>query len=61
MFYARSLVSLMCLVIAFYALRALNFEKLIKPGHVIEARVLYGLIMVALAYTSAQFLLLFIR
>ncbi|MBC1401275.1 DUF1146 family protein [Listeria booriae] len=48
---------LLFIVITFWALQALNFEKLIRRDHVIQARVLYLIIAVALGVTISNFFL----
>ena len=53
-------VVLVCLLVSFYAMQALDFEKLLKKNRVMEARVLYALLVVSLAWLSAQFLLGFL-
>ncbi|EUJ45862.1 DUF1146 family protein [Listeria riparia] len=48
---------LLFIVITFWALQALNFEKLIRRNHIIQARVLYLIIAVALGVTISNFFL----
>ena len=59
-FYSKAFIYILSLLISFYGLRALNYEKLIKANHVMEARILYALLVVALAYMVGSFLIQFI-
>lgn len=45
------------IVLTFWALGALNFEKLLKPNRVIQARLLYVLITVAIGSAISNFFL----
>jgi uncharacterized integral membrane protein (TIGR02327 family) len=44
------------LFISIFALSGVNFEKLIKKGKVIEARVLFMLISISLSYLVTNFI-----
>lgn len=55
-FYIRAVLYIICLILSFYGLSALNYEKAIKANHVWQAQLLYGLLVIALAYLVAQFL-----
>ena len=59
-FYLEAAVYIMCLVLSFYGMSALNFEKIIKANHVWQAQLLYALLVLALAYLSGSFILSFI-
>ena len=59
-FYARTGIYMLCLLVSFYAMQALDFEKLLKKNRVMEARVLYALLVISLAWLSAQFVLGFL-
>ena len=59
-FNVRTGIYMVCLLVSFYAMQALDFEKLLKKNRVMEARVLYALLVVSLAWLSAQFLLGFL-
>lgn len=59
-FYLKAGVYTVSFLVCYYALNALNFGQFLKPGHVGEARVLYFLIVMALAFLTAQFILGFI-
>ena len=43
------------------AMQALNYEKLLKKGHVRQAQVLYFLLVMALAWLSGSFVLEFLN
>ena len=51
---------IMCLVLSFYGMSAVNFEKMIKANHVWQAQLLYALLVMALAYLTGSFILSFI-
>lgn len=59
-FYLKAAVYILCFILSYYGMNAFNFEKILKAGHVSQARVLYVLIMLALAWLSAQFILGFL-
>jgi uncharacterized membrane protein YwzB len=44
-------------MLSFYALGALNFSRYIKQGHVLQARILYWILVLSLAYLSGSFVL----
>lgn len=56
-FLCKTLIYILCLFLSFYAMQSFNFEKIIKNNHVVEARLLYALLVIALAYLVAQFIL----
>ena len=60
-FYIRAAVYIICLLLSFYGLSALDFKKFLKQGYVRQAQILYVLLVLALAYLSAGFILGFIR
>lgn len=53
----RVILYVMCFILAFRAMNAWDFEKILKPGHTRQAQVLYWLIAAALGYLAAQFVL----
>ncbi|MBQ6451664.1 MAG: DUF1146 domain-containing protein [Solobacterium sp.] len=59
-FYLETAVYIMCLVLSFYGMSAVNFEKMIKANHVWQAQLLYALLVMALAYLTGSFILSFI-
>ena len=58
-FTVRAAVYLLCFVLSWYAMSALDFEKLLKKGHTVQAQVLYGLMVIGLAYLAGSFVLSF--
>ena len=59
-FYIKAIVYVICLCISFYALSALDFERIIKKNHVSQARILYALLVMGLAHLVASFVLAFV-
>ncbi len=59
-FLVRCGVYLLALLLSYYGLQALDYEKLLRPGHVTEARLLYALLMITLAYGVGSFVLSFL-
>ena len=45
------------IALAWWALQAIQFEKLLRPNHVLQARVLYILASIALGSTVSNFFL----
>lgn len=56
-FLVRALVYLLALVLSWYGLGAVNYEKLLRKGHVGQAQLLYFLIAMGLAYLAGSFVL----
>ncbi|EUJ28266.1 conserved hypothetical integral membrane protein [Listeria grayi] len=44
-------------VIAFWALQAIQYEKWLKKNHVMQARLLFVMLSVAIGYTVSKFFL----
>ncbi len=59
-FYIKAFIYIVSLLVSFYGLRALNYEKLIKANHVVEARILYALLVMGLGYLVGSFLIQFL-
>ncbi len=59
-FLIRAFVYLLCFVLSWYAMSAVNYEKLLKKDHVVQAQILYYLLIAALAYLSGSFIIAFI-
>lgn len=57
----RVAVYLLSFVVCFDAMRCINYEKLLKKGHVAEARILYYLIIAGLSYLVGSFVMQFIN
>lgn len=58
-FFVRCIVYIGCLFLSWYGLSALNYEKALRKDHVVQAQVLYFLLVIALAYLTGSFLLAF--
>lgn len=58
-FLARAAVYLVCFLLSWYAMGALDYEKLLKQGHVRQAQVLYVLMVIGLAWLAGSFILSF--
>ena len=56
-FLIRAFVYLICFVLAWHAMSAVQFERILKKNHVWQAQVLYVLIVMALGYLSGSFIL----
>lgn len=59
-FLIRAVIYIISLFVSFYALQALDFQKLLKANRVSEARVLYALLVIALAYLVGSFIIQFL-
>ena len=57
----RDIVYILCFILSMQAMQALNYEKLLKKGHVRQAQVLYFLLVMALAWMSGSFVLEFLN
>jgi uncharacterized integral membrane protein (TIGR02327 family) len=51
------IVHLLFIGLSWWALQALNFEKLLRKNHVVQARVLYILLAIVLGSTVSNFFL----
>ena len=60
-FIIRDVVYILCFILSMQAMQALNYEKLLKKGHVRQAQVLYFLLVMALAWLSGSFVLTFLN
>ena len=58
-FFVRCIVYIGCMIQTWYALGALNFEKMLRKDHVVQAQLLYFMMVMALAYLCGSFLLAF--
>lgn len=56
-FITKIIIYLICFIFSLYGLRALDFNRIIKKNSVVEARVLYFLISIALTYIIGQFVM----
>ena len=57
----RDVVYILCFILSMQAMQALNYEKLLKKGHVRQAQVHYFLLVMALAWLSGSFVLTFLN
>ncbi|WP_239255171.1 DUF1146 family protein [Listeria ilorinensis] len=48
---------LLFIVITFWALQALNYEKFLKKNRVIQARLLFAILSIVIGYTLSNFFL----
>lgn len=53
----RAAIYIAAFMLSFYALGALDFSRYIKQGHVLQARILYWILVLSLAYLSGSFVL----
>ncbi|MBQ8066963.1 MAG: DUF1146 domain-containing protein [Solobacterium sp.] len=53
----RTAIYIAAFMLSFYGLGALNFSRFIKQGHVLQARILYWILVLSLAYLSGSFVL----
>lgn len=56
-FYIRVAVYLICFVFSLFGLNAIDFNRYIKKGKVVEAWLLYFIIAFCLAYLFGQFIM----
>ena len=54
-------VYLLCIAITWWALQSLHFEKWIRAGRVLQARVLYILLCIAIGGSVSRFLLDYLK
>ncbi len=54
-FWIHAIVYLASLILCFYAMQAVNFEKFIRKNHVLQAQLLYAVLVIALAYLVGSF------
>lgn len=54
-FYIRVLIYFVCFMLSLFALNALDFNRFIKQGKVIQGQILYFIIACSLAYLMANF------
>ena len=59
-FLIRAGVYLLSLMAAWYGMSAVNYEAILRKGHVRQAQVLYFIIVMGLAYLAGSFLLAFL-
>jgi uncharacterized integral membrane protein (TIGR02327 family) len=50
-------VNLICIALSWWALQSIRLDKLLKPNHILQARILYILLSLALGSIVSNFLL----
>ena len=58
-FILRSIVYLLMFIVTWFAMDAINYEKLLRKNKVNQAQVLYFILMMAIAYLAGSFILSF--
>ena len=58
-FILRSIVYLLMFIVAWFAMDAINYEKLLRKNKVNQAQVLYFILVMAIAYLAGSFILSF--
>ena len=56
-FIIRVVLHVVCFMVSFYALQALDFNRFLKQGHVTQAQLLMLILAMGLGYLMAQFLI----
>ncbi|MBO7703705.1 MAG: DUF1146 domain-containing protein [Solobacterium sp.] len=56
-FLAKAGIYLVMFALSFYAMGALDFSRFLKQGHPTQAQILYGLLVLALAYMAGSFII----
>lgn len=60
-FLIRACVYILSFCVSFNAMQCVNYERILKKGHVVQAQILYYLIVFALAYLVGSFVMIFIN
>jgi putative membrane protein len=58
-FILRSIVYLLMFLVTWFAMDAINYEKLLRKNKVNQAQVLYFILVMAIAYLAGSFILSF--
>lgn len=58
-FFIKAGIYILSFIVTWYAMRCVNYEKILKKGHVAEAQVLYVLIVMGIAWLAGSFILAF--
>ena len=59
-FFVRTGIYLCAFILSFYGLSALDYSRFLKQGFVQQARILYWILVMALAYLAGSFVLAFL-
>ena len=54
-FYIRVIIYFICFLLSFYALSALDFNRFLKQGKVVQGQILYFILACCLAYLMGNF------
>ena len=54
-FYIRVIIFFICFLLSFYALGALDFNRFIKQGKVVQGQILYFILASCMAYLMGNF------
>ncbi|MCR5229732.1 MAG: DUF1146 domain-containing protein [Solobacterium sp.] len=54
-YFVRAALYILCFILTFWAFQAVDYEKFLKKDHVLQAQVLYWIIVLGLSYLLAQF------
>ena len=54
-FYLRVIIYFICFLLSFYALSALDFNRFLKQGRVVQGQILYFALACCMAYLMANF------
>lgn len=60
-FLVRACVFILSFLVANSAMKCVNYERILKKGHVAQAQIFYYLIVCALAYLVGSFVMVFIN
>lgn len=60
-FIIRAIVYILSFIVVFDSMKCINYEKLLKKGHVAQAQILYYLIVMGIAYLVGSFVMIFIQ
>ena len=58
-FILRSIVYLLMFIVTWFAMDAINYEKVLRKNKVNQAQVLYFILVMAVAYLAGSFILSF--
>ena len=58
-FILRTIVYLLMFIVTWFAMDAINYEKLLRKNKVNQAQVLYFILVMAVAYLAGSFILSF--
>ena len=59
-FFLRTGIYLAAFMLSFYGMSALDYSRFLKQGYVFQARVLYWIMVLALAYLAGSFVISFL-